>query len=244
MDLAASQKISKEIAALTNKVEAFDKAAKTVNEAEEIVDLAEAENDESVLTELAAELSEAEKAIEEMRLSALLSGKYDRQNARDHHKRYVKSDFHITELDLREDFADCKHYALACQHDNTCFDFEAHSHSHQNDADHTDDPLLPVCMAYDPLYRPYAEIGQISEKEGYRELHQLDRMIIFPQDQDLQKNKYTVHDDRGCSDCKRCKQTRHIRYTGDRRSSEIRFNRKRDAERHDRKSGKKKQITL
>ncbi len=81
MDLAASQKISKEIAALTNKVEAFDKAAKTVNEAEEIVDLAEAENDESVLTELAAELSEAEKAIEEMRLSALLSGKYDKLNA-------------------------------------------------------------------------------------------------------------------------------------------------------------------
>ena len=81
MDLAASQKISKEIAALTNKVEAFDKAAKTVNEAEEIVDLAEAENDESVLTELATELSEAEKAIEEMRLSALLSGKYDKLNA-------------------------------------------------------------------------------------------------------------------------------------------------------------------
>lgn len=81
MDLAASQKISKEIAALTNKVEAFDKAAKTVNEAEEIVDLAEAENDESVLTELAAELSETEKAIEEMRLSALLSGKYDKLNA-------------------------------------------------------------------------------------------------------------------------------------------------------------------
>ena len=81
MDLAASQKISKEIAALTNKVEAFDNAAKTVNEAEEIVDLAEAENDESVLTELAAELSETEKAIEEMRLSALLSSKYDKLNA-------------------------------------------------------------------------------------------------------------------------------------------------------------------
>lgn len=81
MDLAKSQRISKEIAALTNKVSAYDKAEKTVNEAEEIVNLAEAEDDESIISELAEELVEVEKAIEEMRLSALLSGKYDRLNA-------------------------------------------------------------------------------------------------------------------------------------------------------------------
>lgn len=81
MDLAKSQQISKEIAALSNKVSAFDKAEKTVDEAEGIVELAEEENDESFLDELEGELSEVENTVEEMRLAALLSGKYDKLNA-------------------------------------------------------------------------------------------------------------------------------------------------------------------
>ena len=51
-DLAKSQQISKEIAFLANKVTAYSKAEKTVLEAEELVDLAELENDESILEEL------------------------------------------------------------------------------------------------------------------------------------------------------------------------------------------------
>ena len=81
MDLAKSQQISKEIAALSGKVSAFDKAEKTVEEAEGIVELAEEENDESVLEELDGELTEVENSVEEMRLAALLRGKYDKLNA-------------------------------------------------------------------------------------------------------------------------------------------------------------------
>ena len=79
--MAKSQQISKEIAALSSKVSAFDKAEKTVDEAEGIVDLAEEENDESVLDELDGELTEVESTVEEMRLAALLRGKYDKLNA-------------------------------------------------------------------------------------------------------------------------------------------------------------------
>ncbi len=81
MDLAKSQQISKEIAALSNKVSAFDKAERTVDDAEGIVELAEEENDETVLDELDGELSEVENTVEEMRLAALLRGKYDKLNA-------------------------------------------------------------------------------------------------------------------------------------------------------------------
>ena len=80
-DLAKSQEISKAISSLTAKITAFDKAERTVNDALEIIDLAEEENDESVLAEVQAELSEVEKTIEEMRLAALLRGKYDKLNA-------------------------------------------------------------------------------------------------------------------------------------------------------------------
>lgn len=52
-----------------------------MDEAEGIVDLAEEENDESVLDELDGELTEVESIVEEMRLAALLRGKYDKLNA-------------------------------------------------------------------------------------------------------------------------------------------------------------------
>ena len=79
-DLAKSQQISKEIAAISDKVGAFSKAEKTVNDAGEIIELAD-ESDESLFAEIDAELKEVEKSIEEMRLKALLSGKYDNLNA-------------------------------------------------------------------------------------------------------------------------------------------------------------------
>lgn len=52
-----------------------------MDEAEGIVDLAEEENDESVLDELNGELTEVESTVEEMHLAALLRGKYDKLNA-------------------------------------------------------------------------------------------------------------------------------------------------------------------
>ena len=60
---------------------AFDKAEKTINDAAEIVELAEEENDESILDELENEIINVEKNVEEMRLAALLRGKYDKLNA-------------------------------------------------------------------------------------------------------------------------------------------------------------------
>ena len=80
-DLVKSQQISKDIATLTSKVESFDKAEKTINDSLEIVNLAEEENDESILDEVEKELINIEKIIEEMRLSALLKGKYDKLSA-------------------------------------------------------------------------------------------------------------------------------------------------------------------
>ncbi len=80
-DLSKSQQILKEIASLTNKVDAFDQAEKVINETLEIVELAEQENDESMFDEIEKELKSVEETIENMRLSALLRGKYDKLNA-------------------------------------------------------------------------------------------------------------------------------------------------------------------
>lgn len=80
-DLEKSQKIAKEIASLTNKVSAFDKAEKIINDTAEIIDLADEEGDDSLFDEIEGDLSAVEKTVEEMRLTALLKGKYDKLNA-------------------------------------------------------------------------------------------------------------------------------------------------------------------
>ena len=61
---------------------AFDKAESTVDDALELIDLAEEANDESLLEELSGEIDKVEKSIEEMRLASLLKGKYDKLNPR------------------------------------------------------------------------------------------------------------------------------------------------------------------
>ena len=69
-DLAKSQQISKEIAFLSNKVNAFDRAEKTINDAAEIIELAEEENDEIIVKRKNIEMKpmDEEEAILQMNL--------------------------------------------------------------------------------------------------------------------------------------------------------------------------------
>ncbi len=59
----------------------YDNAKKAVSDAEELVNLAIEENDESLLEEVSKELEKAEEDIEDIRLRTLLRGKYDGCNA-------------------------------------------------------------------------------------------------------------------------------------------------------------------
>lgn len=81
MNLEKAQQISKEIAALSNKISVFSDAEKIVDDADILIELAEEENDDSVLQELETDLKKAEEMIEDIRLKSLLSGKYDNLNA-------------------------------------------------------------------------------------------------------------------------------------------------------------------
>ncbi len=69
------------MASLSSKIEVFDKAEKTVLGAEELLELIEIDYDESMVEELETEITGVEKTVEELRLSSLLKGKYDKLNA-------------------------------------------------------------------------------------------------------------------------------------------------------------------
>lgn len=80
-DLEKSKHVSREIAKIESKMAAYKKGADAVEEAFAFVDLIEEADDESLIGELEGMISTAEEDIEQMRIRALLKGKYDANNA-------------------------------------------------------------------------------------------------------------------------------------------------------------------
>ena len=80
-DLERSTKIGREIASIRAKITAYEKGATALSDAEDVVDLIEETEDESLIAELDEMLSTAEKDIEDMRIRAILKGPYDNHNA-------------------------------------------------------------------------------------------------------------------------------------------------------------------
>ena len=80
-DLEKSTKIGREISALKNKITSYEKGATALSDAEDVIDLIEETEDESLIAELDEMLVTAEKDIEEMRIRAILKGPYDNHNA-------------------------------------------------------------------------------------------------------------------------------------------------------------------
>ena len=80
-DLEKSTKIGREIAQVRAKVNAYEAGATALSDAEDVIDLIEETEDESLIAELDEMLSTAEKDIEDMRIRAILKGPYDSHNA-------------------------------------------------------------------------------------------------------------------------------------------------------------------
>ena len=80
-DLEKSTKIGREISSIRGKIDAYDKGATALSDAEDWVALIEETGDESLIAELDEMLAMAEKDIEDMRIRAILKGPYDNHNA-------------------------------------------------------------------------------------------------------------------------------------------------------------------
>ncbi len=80
-DLERSAKIGREISSNEGKIAAYEKCRKALNDASEIIDLIEETEEEELVPELEKMMAVAEADIEEMRVRALLRGKYDSSNA-------------------------------------------------------------------------------------------------------------------------------------------------------------------
>ncbi len=80
-DLEKSKHIGREISSIENKLASYKKGEVAIQEAQAFIDLIEEADDESLIPELEGMIQTAENDIEDMRIRALLKGKYDANNA-------------------------------------------------------------------------------------------------------------------------------------------------------------------
>ena len=80
-DLERSQKVSQQIKRLENKVKKHDRLVSDWEDCLTLCEMAQEEDDASLLPDVAEGYSTLEKEMEERRLSALLTGEYDACNA-------------------------------------------------------------------------------------------------------------------------------------------------------------------
>lgn len=80
-DLERSKKIGREISSVENKLASYEKSKKAIADVNEVIDLIEETGEEELVSELDNLMAAAEADIEELRIRALLRGKYDNYNA-------------------------------------------------------------------------------------------------------------------------------------------------------------------
>ncbi len=80
-DMEKSQKVLQRTKQLKDKVERFEKLKTAWEDALVLIDLADEENDESMLDEIQKASDEVNEELERMTLETLLSGPYDKNNA-------------------------------------------------------------------------------------------------------------------------------------------------------------------
>ncbi len=80
-DLENSQKVLKETSKLKNKVSAYEELCGDFDDTLTLIEMADEEGDESLISEVTEGVDRVLKTIEDMRMSTLLSGEYDSKNA-------------------------------------------------------------------------------------------------------------------------------------------------------------------
>ena len=77
----SSQQMMKELKGLKDSMEGYERLAGYVSDASEFIEMAEEENDASLIPEIGTMLDEYEKLYDEMMIGTLLAGPYDRDGA-------------------------------------------------------------------------------------------------------------------------------------------------------------------
>ena len=80
-DVENANKVNQRMKVVSAKLEKYDKLVRRADDLETLIEMADEENDESLLEEIAVEYAGLTEAVEALKLETLLKGPYDGQNA-------------------------------------------------------------------------------------------------------------------------------------------------------------------
>ena len=80
-DAEKSQEVLKKTGALKSKIEGYDKLVSMYEDLEVMIEMADEDEDESMLPEIDDQMKQLDKGMETARLTPLLSGEYDAKDA-------------------------------------------------------------------------------------------------------------------------------------------------------------------
>jgi len=80
-DTDKSQKAMKELKSLKDAFEKYDELEQSVEDIKVLIEMAEEENDQSLLPDIESEVTSFEEKLENLRIETILSGEYDKNNA-------------------------------------------------------------------------------------------------------------------------------------------------------------------
>ncbi len=80
-DAEAGRAVLSELGAIKQKIEDYERMVADAEDLETFIELAEEEDDESMVADIQAQTAALEQKVEKMQLSTLLTGEYDRSNA-------------------------------------------------------------------------------------------------------------------------------------------------------------------
>lgn len=80
-DIESANKVNQRMKVVSNKIDKYAKLMTRASDIETLIEMADEEEDESMIEEIASEYREFEKAVEALKLETLLKGPYDSSNA-------------------------------------------------------------------------------------------------------------------------------------------------------------------
>lgn len=80
-DIESANKVNQRMKVVSNKIDKYAKLMTRASDIETLIEMADEEEDESMIEEIASEYREFEQAVETLKLETLLKGPYDSSNA-------------------------------------------------------------------------------------------------------------------------------------------------------------------
>lgn len=132
------------------------------------------------------------------------------------HHADVYDDFY-TSCFLAGDFMQGSGKAFSRQHDYICGKFHGYAEGKNQTADQKTDDLHQVLLRVQPEDQVFhGKVDEVSEQNGYRNLEQLNRLVVFAEKKDLKGNEQEAEQDCKTAEGQRVLQAEHVWDTGNR----------------------------